>query len=267
MAIVGFAFSLASRILNRTKRGNGILADLDTSSGEVNRLNHVAIIMDGNGRWAKSRGQRTIAGHQQGAEALQKIIEESIRQDIKYLTVYAFSSENWQRPKEEVDGLMDLMRQMLQMDEEKFEKYDVRVRVIGDRSQIPQDLQSSIDRAEEKSAGRTGLTLLLAVSYGARQEIVNAARTVSKQVLEKEVEPDDICELHFENVLTTRGIPDPDLLIRTSGEQRISNFLLWQCAYTELYFTPEYWPDFDEAAYKRAIEAYRARKRTYGQRV
>lgn len=239
----------------------------EDSPNETNNLKHVAIVMDGNGRWAKQQGKKTIIGHQQGAKTLRKIVEESIRRHIKFLTVYAFSSENWLRPKDEVEGLMGLMRHMLKTEAKKLYEQNVKLKVIGDKTQLPKDLQKLIHQVEEKSLKNDALTLVMAISYGARQEIVGAVKSLSKQILENKLKPENITESEFENFLDTQGIPDPDLLIRTSGEQRISNFLLWQCAYTEFYFTPVYWPEFDETEYEKAIETYKTRKRRFGLRT
>ncbi len=239
----------------------------EDSPKDSNSLQHVAIVMDGNGRWAKQQGKKTLLGHQQGAKALRKIVEESIRRNIKFLTVYAFSSENWLRPKDEVDGLMALMRQMLKNEAKKLYEKNVRLKVIGKKNKLPKDLQKLIQQVEEKSKTNDALTLVMAISYGARQEIIGAVKNLATQVLADKINPKEITEEKFESFLDTQGIPDPDLLIRTSGEKRISNFLLWQCAYSEFYFTPVYWPDFDETEYEKAIEDYKTRKRRFGLRI
>lgn len=239
----------------------------EDSPKDSNSLQHVAIVMDGNGRWAKQQGKKTLLGHQQGAKTLRKIVEESIRREIKFLTVYAFSAENWLRPKDEVDGLMGLMRHMLKNEAKKLYEQNVCLKVIGTKDKLPKDLQKLIQQVEEKSKTNDALTLVMAISYGARQEIIGAVKNLATQVLEDKINPEEITEEKFESFLDTQGIPDPDLLIRTSGEKRISNFLLWQCAYSEFYFTPVYWPDFDETEYEKAIEDYKTRKRRFGLRI
>tara|TARA_R110002050_G_scaffold294841_1_gene453059 strand:- start:29325 stop:30047 length:723 start_codon:yes stop_codon:yes gene_type:complete len=235
-------------------------------SPEINSLTHVAIIMDGNGRWAKQQNKKTIFGHQEGAKTLQKIVEESVRQKIKFLTVYAFSSENWLRPKDEVESLMGLMRHMLKNEVKKLYKQNIKLKIIGDRSLLPKDLQDLIQKVEKKSEKNDALTVVMAISYGAHQEILNAVKKVSEQVSKGHLQAEEITQDVFSNFLETKDIPDPDLLIRTSGEQRISNFLLWQCAYTEFYFTPVLWPDFNETEYQKAIETFYGRKRRFGLR-
>jgi undecaprenyl diphosphate synthase len=230
-------------------------------------LRHVAIIMDGNGRWAKEQGKKTISGHQQGAKTLKKIVEAAVQEKIEYLTVYAFSSENWLRPKEEVEGLMGIMRHMLKNEVKKLYEQNIRLKVIGNISLLPGDLQDLIRKVEEKSLTNNALTLVIALSYGSRQEIIQAVKKMAEKVSSGNIGIEEITEDKFDSVLYTQGIPDPDLLIRTSGEQRISNFLLWQSAYTEFYFTSVYWPDFSVEEFKKAIEVYYRRKRRFGLRV
>lgn len=230
-------------------------------------LQHIAIIMDGNGRWARDQNKKAIMGHRQGAKTLQKIVEETLRLKIPYLTVYAFSSENWARPKAEVEDLMGLMRHMLRNEAKKLYEQNIKLKVIGDRTLLPQDLQDLIQEVEEKSADKTALTMIMAISYGARQEILAATKALMQRSTDGQLSASELNEKTFEKYLSTAGIPDPDLLIRTSGEQRISNFLLWQCAYAELYFTPVYWPDFGVDEYKKAIDEYYQRKRRFGLRI
>ncbi|CRZ34523.1 undecaprenyl diphosphate synthase [Herbinix hemicellulosilytica] len=226
--------------------------------------NHVAIILDGNGRWAKKRMMPRNYGHAQGSKVVEKICEDAYRMGIKYLTVYAFSTENWKRPKEEVDALMKLLRNYLETSISTSKKNNMRVRIIGDISGLSQDIQEKIRELEEASKMNTGLNFQVAINYGSRDEIIRAVKALSKDVLENKVAPDNINEELFSQYLDTRGIPEPDLLIRTSGEQRLSNFLLWQMAYTEFYFTDVLWPDFNKDELLKAVEYYSSRTRKFG---
>ena len=225
---------------------------------------HVAIIMDGNGRWAKSRNLPKAAGHRRGAGSVKTAIKSAIGANIRYLTLYGFSSENWNRPSSEVSALMGLLRFYLKSEIPNLHKEGVCFCVIGDRNRLDQDIVQLIEEAEEKTAANTRLHLVIALSYGGRAEITEAARTLALQVKEGKLEPGDIDEQLFQEHLYTSEIPDPDLLIRTSGEQRISNFLLWQLAYAEFCFLDTLWPDFNEQDFDNAIEAFHGRERRYG---
>jgi undecaprenyl diphosphate synthase len=225
---------------------------------------HVAIIMDGNGRWAKSRGLPRVEGHRRGVEAARKVVQAAPDLGISYLTLFGFSSENWQRPPSEVRDLMGLLRLYLRNEVTNLHKNGARLRVIGDRSRLSDDIRALIDDAEALTRANTRLQLIIALSYGARAEIVGAARKLAEAVKDGRLEPADIDEAAIDRELLTAGIPDPDLLIRTSGELRLSNFLLWQCAYTELVFTDRLWPDFDRADLEQAIEEFHRRERRYG---
>ena len=225
---------------------------------------HVAIILDGNGRWAKKRFMPRNYGHSQGAKTVEQICEDAWDIGIKYLTVYAFSTENWKRPEKEVKALMKLLRKYLKDCIERTAKNNMRVRVIGEKSRLDDDIRAAIDELEEVSAANTGLNFTIALNYGSRDEIVRSIRKLAADVADGKVAPDAIDESCFENYLDTAGVPDPDLLIRTSGEQRLSNFLMWQLAYTEFYFTDVPWPDFHKKELIEAIEKYNARDRRYG---
>jgi len=226
--------------------------------------NHVAIILDGNGRWAKKRKMPRNYGHVQGSKVVERICEDAYRIGIKYLTVYAFSTENWKRPKDEVDALMKLLKNYLETSISTSKNNNMRVRIIGDITGLAQDIQVKIRELEEASKMNTGLNFQVAINYGSRDEIVRAVKALSRDVLENKVALDDINEALFSQYLDTKGIPEPDLLIRTSGEQRLSNFLLWQMAYTEFYFTDVLWPDFNKEELLKAVEFYSSRKRKFG---
>ncbi|NLK27329.1 MAG: isoprenyl transferase [Clostridiales bacterium] len=226
--------------------------------------NHVAIILDGNGRWAKKRNMPRNYGHSQGSKAVEKICEDAYKIGVKYLTVYAFSTENWKRPKEEVDALMMLLRNYLKTSIKTSKKNNMRVRIIGDTSVLSEDIQKSIKELEEASKDNTGLNFQVAINYGSRDEIVRAMKAISQDIRLNQIKVDDINEQLIDKYLDTRGIPDPDLLIRTSGEIRLSNFLLWQLAYTEFYFTDVLWPDFNKEELLKAIEYYNSRTRKFG---
>ena len=225
---------------------------------------HVAIIMDGNGRWAKKRGLPRTAGHAQGARVVEQILEDADHMGIRYLTVYAFSTENWSRPDSEVKALMNLLRTYMKTSLAKCASNNVRIRVIGDKSRLDSDLQASIANLEKETASNTGIGFQIAINYGSRDEIVRAVRKAAMKVKETELNPEDITEDMISDELDTCGIPDPDLLIRTGGEERISNFLLWQTAYSELYFCDAAWPDFNKAELEKAIDAFNNRERRYG---
>lgn len=225
---------------------------------------HVAIIMDGNGRWAQKRGLPRAAGHRAGVEAVRPVIQGCIEQGVKYLTLFAFSTENWKRPRDEVAALMGLLTEYFHREVDALAKKDIRIRIIGDRSGLQRAVLDAIQYSEAKTRGNNGLVLTMAFNYGGRREICRAAREIASLAAEGRIEPSDIDEDLFASHLYTGGIPDPDLLIRPSGEMRLSNFLLWQCAYTEFWFTPVLWPDFGKSHLLEAISAYRSRRRRYG---
>ncbi|UPU34553.1 isoprenyl transferase [Geomonas paludis] len=225
---------------------------------------HLAVIMDGNGRWAKQRMLRRIVGHQKGVETVRVIVEECSRLGIGYLTLFAFSAENWLRPKTEVKALMALLKQYIRSETTRMMQNNIRFNVIGNRADLPEDVNREIQATIDKTAANDGMLLTLALSYGSRQEIVAAARRLAGEVAAGRLAPEEIDENAFTGTLFTAGIPDPDLLIRTSGEMRISNFLLWQLAYAELYFTEVNWPDFDKHELARAFRDYQSRERRFG---
>jgi undecaprenyl diphosphate synthase len=219
---------------------------------------HIAIIMDGNGRWAKAKGLPRTAGHVQGVETVRKITEACVRRGVKYLTLYTFSTENWNRPVEEIKALMNLLFKNLE--DEIFMKNNVRFCVIGDMTRLPVEIREKIQKMIDRTAANDKMTMVLAISYSARWELANAV----KEIIREGVDPNDINEDTISQHLQTRAMPDPDLLIRTGGELRVSNYLLWQIAYSELYFCDTFWPDFDEAELDKAIADYQARERRYG---
>ncbi|MCR5101003.1 MAG: isoprenyl transferase [Butyrivibrio sp.] len=225
---------------------------------------HVAIILDGNGRWAKAKGMPRNYGHMQGAKAVEDILEIARDMGIKYLTVYAFSTENWNRPETEVSALMTILRNYLKTSIKKSMKNNVRCRVIGERSKLSEDIQKAIEELETETAGNTGLQFTIAINYGSRDEITRAVRKIAAKCKDGEFNPEDITEEMISRELDTAELPDPDLMIRTCGEQRISNYLLWQCAYTEFYYTDVCWPDFDKNQLQMAIDSYAGRTRKFG---
>ncbi len=223
---------------------------------------HIAIIMDGNGRWAKKRGLSRSMGHREGSRTLKKIVEACYELGVKYLTVYAFSTENWSRPKEEVDQLLDLLLEYLRNAEQELKGKNVRIKVIGDRKRLPESIRTEIERVEKNTDHISGLDFIIALNYGGRQEIVEAVSNLAHDISEgKRVEID---EKAITQRLYTRDFPDPDLLIRTSGEMRISNFLIWQCSYSEFFFCDVLWPDFKESHLREAILSYQGRQRRFG---
>jgi undecaprenyl diphosphate synthase len=225
---------------------------------------HVAIIMDGNGRWARARGLPRTVGHNSGAEAVRQAVKGAVACGVEYLTLFGFSSENWKRPTAEIDDLMGLLKLYLKREIEELHQNGVRLKVIGDRSRLGADVVALIEAAEARTAANRRLVLTIALSYGARAEIVLAARRIAEAVQRGELDPEAIDEGRFEGFLLTAGMPDPDLLIRTSGEKRISNFLLWQCAYAEFVFLDKHWPDFGQDDMKSAIAEFHGRNRRYG---
>jgi len=225
---------------------------------------HLAIIMDGNGRWAKERMLRRIVGHRRGVETVRAVVEECSRLGIRYLTLYAFSSENWLRPKTEVRALMALLKRYVKMETSRMMQNNIRFNVIGNRDDLPPDVNREVDAAMARTAGNSGMTLTLALSYGGRQEIIRAASLLAADLAAGRVAAAAVDDATFDGYLFTAEMPDPDFLIRTSGEMRISNFLLWQLAYTELYFTEVNWPDFNTGELHRALCDYQARERRFG---
>lgn len=226
---------------------------------------HIAIIMDGNGRWATSRGLPRLMGHQKGAEAVKRTVEAALDLGIDYLTLFGFSTENWKRPEGEVSELMRLLRYYLRAETAELHKSGIRLRVIGRRSEFAPDIVAMIDQAEELTRHNTKLTLIIALNYGGRMDLIHAAEGLVDHALRQGHAPSrEEIEALFPALLMTAGIPDPDVLIRTSGEQRISNFLLWQCAYSELVFLPTYWPDFGRADLELAMSEYARRERRFG---
>lgn len=223
---------------------------------------HVAIIMDGNGRWAKRQGKERSFGHQAGAETVQRITEEAAQLGVKYLTLYTFSTENWNRPAAEVSALMNLLIHSIQ--EETLMKNNIRFCVIGDLPKLPEEVQQCLQSCITHTSGNTGMCLVLALSYSSRWEITEAVRNIAKQIENGEVTSEQITDTYINAHLSTSFMPDPDLLIRTGGEVRLSNYLLWQCAYSELYFCDTYWPDFDKEAFRKAIYEYQQRERRFG---
>lgn len=225
---------------------------------------HVAIIMDGNGRWANQRQLPRIAGHRAGVENVRVIVQRCAELGVKVLTLFAFSSENWRRPPTEVRLLMDLFSVALEQEVEKLNQNGVRLRVIGDRTQFPRKLQRRIEQAEQVTRENEALTLVIAANYGGRWDITQATRRIAAAAAAGELQPDDISEDLISNYLCLTDVPEPDLFIRSGGEQRISNYLLWQLAYTELYFTAQLWPDFDTAEFDKALHSYSTRQRRFG---
>ncbi len=238
-------------------------APLTGDSGAV-PPQHIAIIMDGNGRWAQAKGLTRTAGHKRGAEAVHRAVEGAVEEGIRYLTLFGFSSENWKRPAQEVRDLMGLLRFYLKSEIKKLNNEGIRLRIIGDRHRLEPDIVTLITEAEERTADNLRLDLTIALSYGSRAEIVLASQKIAEQVAAGNITPGDVSEELISSHLYTRDIPDPDLLIRTSGEHRISNFLLWQLAYTELVFIDKRWPDFNKEDFRIAISEFQSRERRFG---
>ncbi len=233
-------------------------------SSEDDNPRHVAIIMDGNGRWAEQRGLPRSAGHRRGVETVREIVRASKDFGIEYLTLYSFSSENWTRPKSEISELFALLKLFVRRDLAEMHKSNVQLKIIGEREGLPDDILALLDEAVSLTANNDGQTLVIAFNYGSRGEIASAARRIAVKIKSGELQPDDLDTERISNELDTAGIPDPDLVIRTSGEIRLSNFLLWQSAYSEFVFVDCLWPDFDKSAYHAAIETYRNRTRKFG---
>jgi undecaprenyl diphosphate synthase len=231
---------------------------------EHNLPRHLAIIMDGNGRWAKEKGRHRVFGHEQGVKTVRAVVENCVKVGIDYLTLYTFSTENWKRPRLEVETLMRLLVSSLRKELKTFDKNNIRLNAIGDISALPTKAQRELEEVMEKTWGNTGMTLTLALSYGSREELQSAIRAIATKVKNNIISPENIDETIINNHLYTRNLPDVDLLIRTSGEHRISNFLLWQIAYAELYFIDVFWPDFSEHHLVEAIKNYQNRERRFG---
>jgi len=246
----------------RSKRARALLGDFDVAATPA----HVAVIMDGNGRWAAKRGLPRLAGHSAGAKAVREAIAASIELGIRYLTIYSFSSENWTRPDDEVSGLMSLFVEVLERELTNLERMHVRVLVIGRMDALPSKTREAFERVVDRTADSSGLTLVVALNYGGRGEITSAVQAIAREVAEGTLAPGDVDEATVSAHLYTARIPDPDLLIRTSGELRISNFLLWQIAYSELWVTATLWPDFDRTDLLRAVVDYEKRERRFGGR-
>jgi len=225
---------------------------------------HIAVIMDGNGRWAQKRGLPRVAGHKQGAETVERVVRAAKDLGVKHLTLFAFSTENWKRPEQEVVDLMGLLRQYLRSKTAEMHENNVRLHIIGDRTRLSKDILASIDYAEELTAKNDGIAVYIALSYSGRWDMMQAMRKIASQVQEGLLKPESVTEEVINQNLSTAGVPEPDLIIRTSGEQRISNFLLWQGAYSEYYFTDTHWPDFDYDLMAEAIDSYQKRERRFG---
>ena len=236
----------------------------DNTENEIKIPRHLAVILDGNGRWAKAKGLPRNMGHVEGARTVEKMCEIAWNKGIEYFTVYAFSTENWSRPKEEVSLLMKLLRDYMVNCVKRSMKNNMKVRVIGDKAKLDEDIQASIANLEEKTKDNTGLKFTIAINYGSRDEIRRAVKSIADDVKNGSIGPEDVSEELISSRLDTAGYPDPDLLIRTSGEQRISNYLLWQIAYSEFYFAKCNWPDFDENELDKAILEYNKRERRFG---
>ncbi len=238
---------------------------LDPGRNERRIPRHVAIIMDGNGRWAQRRGLPRFAGHKAGVDMVRKVVEHCIERGIEVLTLFAFSSENWRRPKQEVGLLMDLFMMALNREVKRLRRNQVRLRILGDKSAFPAKLQARIEAAERETADCGGLVLQVAANYGGRWDMTQAARRLAARVQAGQLAPEAITEESIAAELSSAGIPDPDLFIRTGGEQRLSNFLLWQSAYAELYFTDTLWPEFGKEAFEQALASFASRQRRFGQ--
>ena len=233
-------------------------------SDKMNIPQHIAIIMDGNGRWARQRGKERSEGHIAGMNSLRETVRNAAEAGVKYLTVYAFSTENWGRPQAEVDALMELICKGVEMESEELAKVGIRVKTIGDRSRFSDKVKASLEKIEQMTQAGENMTFVLALNYSSRSEMTTAVQNIAKRVAAGEIKAEEIDEKLISESLYTSFMPDPDLIIRTSGECRLSNFLMWQASYSEFYFTPTLWPDFDKAELEKALEAYSARDRRYG---
>lgn len=233
-------------------------------SDKMNIPQHIAIIMDGNGRWARQRGKERSEGHIAGMNSLRETVRNAAEAGVKYLTVYAFSTENWGRPQAEVDALMELICKGVEMESEELAKVGIRVKTIGDRSRFSDKVKASLEKIEQMTQAGDNMTFVLALNYSSRSEMTTAVQNIAKRVAAGEIKAEEIDEKMISESLYTSFMPDPDLIIRTSGECRLSNFLMWQASYSEFYFTPTLWPDFDKAELEKALEAYSARDRRYG---
>ncbi len=242
-----------------------VSAELDAVAAGGPIPNHIAIIMDGNGRWAKSRGKHRVTGHREGVRSVREIVESCARIDVKYLTLYTFSTENWKRPKDEVSTLMRLLVSSLRSELESLHENNIRLMTMGELARLPEDAQQEVVRSVERTAGNTGLTLNLALSYSGRWDIMRAMKKIAMDARSGRISPEDVDERLISSHLSTAHLPDPDLLIRTSGELRLSNFLLWELAYTELYISDRYWPDFRTHELCEAIRSFQGRERRFGQ--
>ncbi len=243
-----------------TKEGS----DIESSGSVINIPHHVAIVMDGNGRWAQQHGLKRHAGHKEGVKSVRKIVDHAARSGVKILTLFAFSSENWRRPREEVGMLMELFMLVLKQEVKRLRRNNVQLRIIGDRSRFSQELQTAMCKAEKETAENDGLILQIAANYGGRWDITQAVRNLALKVENGTIRPDELEEEHISSELSFSALPDPDLFVRTGGEQRLSNFLLWQSAYTEIYFTDALWPDFHESEFDAAMASYASRQRRFG---
>jgi undecaprenyl diphosphate synthase len=239
--------------------------DLKLSINKNNVPQHVAIIMDGNGRWAKKQGEDRIFGHHEGVNSVREVVEACGEIGVKFLTLYAFSTENWNRPKEEVDALMELLVSTISMETPNLHKKGVKLQVIGDIGSLPKSCQEELQESINVTANNTTVTLILALSYSSKWEITNAVKEIAKEIEEGKLKSKDITSKHIDSHLSTKNYPEPELMIRTSGEHRISNFLLWQLAYAEFYFTDTLWPDFRKPDFFKAILSYQDRERRFGQ--
>ena len=237
-------------------------AELGKASKKMPR--HIAIIMDGNGRWAKQQGENRIYGHYEGVNSVRDVVEASAQAGVKFLTLYAFSTENWNRPKEEVDAIMELLVATISMESQQLHKNNVRLQAIGNLRSLPPKCLAELNESIDLTSNNTGLTLVLALSYSSKWEIVNAIQQIAQEVQQGYLNPESVTESTIENYLCTKNIPDPELMIRTSGEHRISNFLLWQLAYAEFYFTDKLWPEFRKEDLFAAILNYQNRERRFG---
>ena len=257
---------MSIKIIFSPRSITGYTNNLSRKSSMTNKNipKHIAIIMDGNGRWAKEKGLARAIGHRQGVERVKEVVRVAAKLGVKVITFFAFSTENWERPKAEIDLLMRFLNNFLDGEIKKFDKDNIRFRVIGRDEPLPKNLQKKLKDAEKKTSGNTGLIVVLALNYGSRQEIVDAAKKFAQEVSEGRNKIDALDEDTLSGYLYTSGLPDPDLLIRTSGEMRISNFLLWQLSYAELYFPKKYWPDFSGRDLEEAIAEFQARERRFG---